>query len=476
MKKVVLFIPNSRWFAKRRWVLLPHSEMVLTSIFKDSVDLHLIDANIEDLSDDESRGKIAEMNADVFLVSGISVEYSQQYHHAFALAKDVTPNCITVFGGVYPTIMPDEALEDRNIDYIFIGPCEKRGPDFINHLLAERFNEARAIAGIGYIDEEDKAFVSPVNRNMEVAPEPDYSLINTKKYLENQTRDYNFCFDGPTAVLLTSFGCKFNCVFCATRSIRGKLVSFRPAEKVLEEIDWLMREFGVKHLSFLDELFLADHERAEYIMNAFIDRGYNLTWKMPNVSAWHLNDRLLELMKRSGCSFITVSVESGVQRVLSKVIRKPLKLDIFPAIIKKCKEIGMDINANFVIGLPGETWEDIRQTFRVAEELDFDISSFHIATPYPGTDLYKIARDGNMLPEDFDFRSPEYYGTSRGFITTEEFTPQELMTLRAYEWERINFKTPEKTKKAARLMNMSVEQLKDHCKATRQALGVLHPT
>ncbi len=207
-------------------------------------------------------------------------------------------------------------------------------------------------------------------------------------------------------------------------------------------------------------------------MNAFIDRNYNLTWKMPNVSAWHLDDGLLELMKRSGCRMITVSVESGSERVLHRIIHKPLNLDIFPGIIRKCRKLSIDIAANFVIGLPGETWEEIRQTFRLAEELNFDLCSFQIATPYPGTDFYKVAKERHLLPEDFDFRNPMYFGTSQGFITTGEFTPFELMVLRSFEWDRINFKTPGKVTKIAQLMNMTVEELNEHRKQTRRKCGV----
>ena len=292
--------------------------------------------------------------------------------------------------------------------------------------------------------------------------------------MKQSAKEYNYSFDGPTAILLTSYGCRYNCAFCAARSIRGKGVKFRSVKDVLDEIEFLMQNHNLRYISFLDECFFDDRVRAETIMRAFIERNYNLTWKMPNVSAWHLDDDLLELMKESGCKMITVSVESGSERVLHKIIRKPIKLNIFPKIIKKCKELSIDIAANFVIGMPGETWEEIRQTFRFAEESNFDLVSFHIATPYPKTDLYRIAKEEKLLPLDFDFRNPKYFGTSEGFITTNEFTPFELKVLRAYEWDRINFKTQEKVEKIARMMFMTLEQLNEHRKQTRIKLGVHH--
>jgi len=73
-----------------------------------------------------------------------------------------------------------------------------------------------------------------------------------------------------------------------------------------------------------------------------------------------------------------------------------------------CREIGIDIGANFVIGFPGETWEEIRQTFRYAEACDFDVTHFHVATPFPDTDLYHMARDQKLLPEGFSFETSNF--------------------------------------------------------------------
>ena len=472
---VVLFIPNTRWYGKRPWLVIPHSALILTGILKEEIDFGILDANADDLSEEECLEKITQNDPKVFLVSGVSVEYFAQYHKLFELAKKVNRDCITVFGGVYPTLMPHEALEDRNIDYVFMGPAEGRVFGFLRNLLDGKRDRMRGFPGICYRDISGNDTINPIASvfaDLKDAGEPDYSLLDVHEYLKQRSIDYNWNFDGPTGVLLTSYGCKYNCVFCAARTIRGRGTVYRSAENVIKEIEWLMREYGVRYLSFLDELFLGDRKRAEAIINTFIERSFNLTWKMPNVSAWHLDNELLELMRISGCVGITVSVESGSERVLHKIIHKPLKLNIFPGIVKKCRELGIDIAANFVIGLPGETWDEIRQTFRVAEELDFDLCSFHIATPYPGTDLFKIASQQKLLPEGFDFRDPKYFGTSQGFITTKEFTPFELMVLRSFEWDRINFKTPEKIIKIAEMMNMSIDQLNTHRKQTRIKCGV----
>jgi hypothetical protein len=124
--------------------------------------------------------------------------------------------------------------------------------------------------------------------------------------------------------------------------------------------------------------------------------------------------------------------------------------------------------------MPGETWDEIRQTFRFAEECDFDLATFTIATPLPKTALFEIARNQNLLDPGFNFLDEKYLGYSRGFITTDEFTPEELMVLRAYEWDRINFNTEAKKQKIAELYGITSAELILHRKRTRAALGLIY--
>lgn len=472
--KVVLFIPNSRWFGKRPWIILPHAPLILTALLKNDFDFRLLDANIYDLSEEECKLRLQEINPAFVLCSGFSAEYHQHYHKAMELAKSACSDAITVLGGVYPTVLGEEAIKDSNIDYIFIGHAEERLCDFL-HLAFNRDAKLKDFSGIGFRDESRDIMINPVKSyraNLKKVVKPDYSLFDVDSYLNQKCKDYQFNTVERTAIIITSYGCPHNCLFCAARTINGRGVVYRPAEDVLEEIEFLKTSYDVKHLVFLDDYFLGNRLRIHSILNAFIERRYNLSWKAANVSAWHLDDELLALMKKSGCTQITVSVESGSQRVLNKVIRKPLKLEIIPGIVKKCKELNIDIGANFVIGLPDETWDELRRTFYFAEHCDFDLVHFHIATPLPKTDLYTFAKERGLIPPDFSFTDARFFGFCQGFITTEEFTPFELMVLRAFEWDRINFSSAEKTAKVAKMMNLSIEELDQHRKQTRLKCGI----
>jgi len=475
-QKVLLLIANSRWKDKRPWLILPHSALILTALLKDAFDFAILDANIENLTEEECRARLAGIDPAAVLVSGFGVEYHEQYHAALALAKSVSKDIITILGGVYATVVGEDAIRDENIDYVFIGHAEDRVRRFLDVVLAGDADKAKELPGVAYRGERGETVINPVRTFIADAKEtvkPDYSLLDVDAYVSQSSKDYQFNANNRrSAPIITSYGCPYDCLFCASRTISGRRVKYRPVEDVADEVDHLIREHGVGNLVFLDDSLLLKRPRFEAILNTFIERKYDLTWKAASVAAWQLDGSLLELMKKSGCTQITISVESGSPRVLNELMRKPLKLEKVPPVVEKCKELGIDVGANFVIGIPGETWDEIRQTFRFAETADFDLAHFHIATPSPKSDLYTLVREKGLLPDDFSFFDSRFFGYGRGFITTDEFTPFELMILRAFEWDRINFSTPEKLRKVAEMMDLTVEELNTHRRQTRMKCGV----
>lgn len=475
--KTVLFLPNSRWFGKRPWMQIPYTAAILTALLKDEFDFKLLDANAEDLSEEQCLTRLRDLAPDLFLASGLSLEYSQQYTLAFELAKKAHPSCLTVFGGVFPTLMPQESMLDANIDYAFLGHAEGRISTFLRAVASADLETLSASPGICFRNLSGATVVRPVESfisDMKEVVKPDYSLIDVHTYVNHKCQDIlNNSAGGANATIVTSFGCPYDCTFCASRTVSGRKIAFRPCEDVLSDIEYFLHGFDTRNFTIIDENFLADRRRVESILGAIIDRKYNITWQMANVAVCQLDDDLLELMHRAGCTAIAPSIESGCPRVLEQLIGKPLAIhEKAPAMVRKCKELGINITAHFVVGMPGETWDEIRQTFRYAEELDVDLVTFHIATPYPKTKLYEIALRDKLLPEDFSFFSSDFYGTSRGFITTDQFTPFELMTLRSFEWDRINFSSAEKRRKIARMMNMTEEELDRHRRQTRLKCGV----
>lgn len=274
----------------------------------------------------------------------------------------------------------------------------------------------------------------------------------------------------PYALSLTSRGCPYSCTFCAAATVTGKRIRKRSSENVLREIDMLHNERGIREIIFLDDQFLAYRKRALEIMQGLAKREYDLTWKVVNDSVWLMDEEILDWMKRSGAYQFTISVESGHPRVLKELIKKPVNLGKVPPLLEYAKKLGFEIICNFVIGTPGETWDEIRHTIRYAESLDIDLVNFHIATPLPKTELMKMAVEGGYLLEQVD-EDINRVGYTQGTICTPEFSPDELKTLRAFEWDRINFSTQARKETIARIEGITMEELEQWRKNTRCHLG-----
>lgn len=475
--QIVLVNPNALWMEKRPWVQMPLIVAYLTDIFKkNDLDFTFIDANLHNYDQKQLETIISDLSPDIVLLSGLSSEYFRLYKKTLQVIKKGAPDCTTVFGGVCPTVLPEECASIEACDFVFIGPAEYRLPAFLKLLLAGD-KSIYDFSGIAY-KTPDKVIITDKKDIFTLPKEypfsPDYSKIDCKGYFNTPIYShYHYTsFTEPTATIITSFGCKYSCNFCASRVVRKNFVTYRPVESVLEEIRYFYYQHNIRCFSILDELFLADKERVKKILTTIIDEGMKIRWKQVNASIKHIDEELIELMSRSGCEILFLYPESGSPRILKEIIHKPHKLEMFEPVIELCKKHTIFTSANFIIGFPGETWEEIRQTFTFAENADFDHVSFTIATPLPGTELYEEVKSLGLLPDNFSFSNSEFNGFGEALIETNEFSSTELKILRAFEWDRINFSSKEKRKKNAMFMNMSTDELQNHRQKTRQNLGI----
>lgn len=296
-------------------------------------------------------------------------------------------------------------------------------------------------------------------------PLPTYHLIDYSQYARRVERK---SLDGPAtypyARILTSRGCPYNCCFCQVNKIVGRKFKPRSAENILKEIEWLINDYNIRSLIFGDDNLLTDRNRAIELFKGLAK--YKIPWKMIATAAFLLDDELIELMHKSGCVYVDIAIESGTERVLHDIIQKPLNLEKAIEVTKKLKQEDIYVAANFIVGFPGETWDEIRQTIKFAEDLDADYVKLFNAMPLPGT-IYQMAKEQNALVEEF---ASEKLNWRNGMIETDEFTVRDMSILRAYEWDRINFSTNDKRKRTAEMMGISLQELDEIRKNTRKTL------
>lgn len=470
--KVLLTQPNYISLGKRTYKAYPYGLGIINACINKKHESDIFDPNINLLSDEEIINYFKEYKADLVGVSTISTEYFKTTIHITDLIRKASPNTIIVVGGTIPTVSMDISSRDNNVDYWIIGEGEITFLELLDEL--EKDNpDISSINGLAYRD-KDKIIINEKREfieDLDSIPFPDYGSINISDYsyqtikLGAQVRPRR----NPYAYTSTSRGCCYSCIFCSGPVVSGKKVRMRSANNVLKEIDELY-ESGIKEIIFTDDHFLFDRKRAISIMEGLIDRNYDLSWKCFNITIWLADEKIIKLMKESGCYQVTSSIESGSEHVLKNIIKKPVNLIKIKESFKLLRKYDMEIITNWVIGFPGETWDQIRETFKYADALDIDLHSIHIATPLPNTRLREICIERGLLPKDYD--DTENVGYSKGVITTDEFTPPELQIIRAFEWDRLNFSTKEKREKLADMYGITLDELNEWRQTTRRNLGI----
>ncbi|MBD3823128.1 MAG: B12-binding domain-containing radical SAM protein [Epsilonproteobacteria bacterium] len=385
------------------------------------------------------------------------------------LATSVKPDILVIAGGVHITTKYEFAFRNRRIDYGIRG----EGEFVLRELLLFLQGEAeRPTKGLIYRDAEGEVVVGDIVwvEDLNTLPWPDYSFINFEEYLQRGERiGPNRPPEYPSYSVNTTRGCPFGCSFCQVEMISGKKVRYKDPKNVVDEILYLKGRYGIKSIVFGDDnMLMANGGRyAAELFQEMIDREVNLKWVGTAFALFLLTDKHLRLMRDSGCIGLNVAIESGTERVLKQIVKKPIKdLKQVPKIIEKIHSYGMHCIANFIIGFSGETWEEIRETIRFAEHCGADYVKFFVAVPLYGTELYNIASMGEFLVHNEEFPKTDWRYSQ---IKSEEWSAQDISILRLYEWDRINF-APDRIAKVASLWGLSIEELNEIRRKSRQNL------
>jgi magnesium-protoporphyrin IX monomethyl ester (oxidative) cyclase len=379
--------------------------------------------------------RVRKEDPDFVGITGLSVEARPMYRTAAAVkrAKDIP----VVLGGPHVTARYHEALSDPNVDFVCLGEGEYLIKELVEELKKGNANFSK-IKGLGWKDKDGKIVVNekrPPITDLDALPFPSRHLFNLRKYKEaakhlQSSRQALV----ESASIITSRGCPFNCVFCSIDLTMGRVWRPRSPESVAAEIEHVMKQFGVQHVEFEDDNLTLVPGRFEKVLDICKERGLKFTWNTPNgVRADTLSEHLAKRFKESGCVELTVAPESGSQRVIDDVIGKKLKLEAVENAVRWCVKYGIEIAAFYVIGMIGETKEDLEQTYQHAQKMRKMGCKIvcYIALPYYETRLYRMAREKNylLLPDGEEL---EYAFLNRdATIETPEFDSEYLYELEA---------------------------------------------
>lgn len=306
-----------------------------------------------------------------------------------------------VWGGWHPTLFPEQVCADKSVDFV----CTGEGEDTMLKLVEalESGSPFEHINGLTY-KENGIVKVNPRNGyvNLEALPPLDYSLIDIDKYI--QVSD-----DGTRKIYYqSSRGCPYRCKFCCNPATGNRRYRSKSAEKVLKEIESLIDEYGINNISFIEDNFFVNRKRAAQIVEGIIERNLNIKWvaecRADYFREGFVDEKFLELAQKSGLCKFTIGAESGSQRVL-ELIAKDITVEQILNSARILSHFDITPRYNFIVGVPGETKEEIVATVKIARDIyrmcPNSYCSFGVFTPYPGCELT------DALIKDGVFKQPE---------------------------------------------------------------------
>jgi len=384
------------------------------------------------LSNQQIAEKLNRFSPDVV---GIEIPFSGWSRTAFSVAsmvKSVDKDIVVFLDGQHPSAMPNECLTRRDVDFVIIGERENTVLELVND-LERRTEDFAGVKGLGFVKNGKTVITEqrPPIEDLDSLPFPARHLLPNEVYnavvkelpLRGEIRK-------PWTIMITSRGCPYNCVFCSNCTVWGKRWRSRSPANVVDELEDVVKRFGVEQIDFYDDNMTLDRKRMATICDLIVERDLRVEWFTPNgIRADTLDETLLRKMKRSGCKKIRLAPESGVQRVVNEIIKKNLDLKAVEQAVISSKKVGIGVGCFFVIGLIGETKDDIEETIRYAHKLrklGADSFIFSIAAPVHGTELYNQAKKLGFLKEGF---CEDSLASAEPSIATPEFSAEELQEL-----------------------------------------------
>jgi len=325
-------------------------------------------------------------------------------------AKAIRPSAVTAMGGPHVTFDAENTLRTYpGIDLLVLGEGERTVAELLP--LTHDRGAWSQIKGIAFL--QDGRFVRTGEReliqDLETIPRPARHLLPVSRYQAL----------GFPVSIITSRGCPYQCIFCQGRRMVGHRVRYRNPMSVVDEIEEVLA-YGFTRINVADDLFLSNKARARVICQEILRRDLRFGWSA-FVRVNIMDADVLRLMREAGCDSVSFGIETGSPEMLKR-IRKRITLDQGRRAAEICREVGLTPHASFMVGLPGESPETLRQTQAYADSLEI-IYGYHFLAPLPGTTVREEIDqyDLEILTNDWSL-----YDANRPVVRTSQVSAAEI--------------------------------------------------
>jgi len=331
---------------------------------------------------------------DIVGITSKSVTLPAAYMAA-KIAKKVNKEVVVVFGGPGATTVIEQVLQNPHVDFVVQGEGEQTMTKLVK-MLHNSKPDFYQIDGLSFKD--GGRIIN--NRSRTVVKDIDTLPYPAKHLLLYADKLPDILYKTIHGDILTTRGCPYACTFCACHVIwGGRSVRMRSAEEVVKEILHQKERYGVQNFRLWDDLFTIKRKRVVEICNLLIEKKVNVNW-ICYIRVDSIDTKLLALMKQAGCVEVEVGVESGSNRVL-KEMHKGITVEQTQKAAEMINETGLPWIALLMIGVPGETKEEMAATMDLLPKLSPTKVVFNVFSPYPGTPLHaKLKGEGRLNDND----------------------------------------------------------------------------
>jgi radical SAM superfamily enzyme YgiQ (UPF0313 family) len=347
---------------RKNWSGLSTALLIIAALTPSSYEIELVDENIEPINFSN--------NYDIVGITAMT----QQAIRAYQIADEFRKRGIRVIiGGIHATLLPEEAKQHS--DSIVIGEAEYIWPivlkDFEKGQLKPYYKSENAV-------------------DLKDSPIPRYDLLKSKNY--------------SVAWVQSTRGCPHDCEFCVASKIYGLSYRCKSADKVIKEIEYIKSTLGNIRIGFSDDNLLVNKNLAEELLEKIAP--LKIRWAGQSDISVAENPKILELLRKSGCTFLFVGFESLSHDNLSTINKngwKLHKLDHYPDYIKEIQSNAIGIMGAFIYGFDKDTPDIFNRTIEFVIENNLYDAQFSILTPFPGTKIRdKLKEENRLLPTSWE--------------------------------------------------------------------------
>jgi radical SAM superfamily enzyme YgiQ (UPF0313 family) len=344
-------------------------------------DAYMIDGMADELNRKQFIDSFKKINPDLLIWETTASSFYYDLK-TLKMLKKIKPSLLTATSGYHATATYNECLK-AGYDFVIVGECDYSILDLARRLNKEIKKFPKGVATKGH-----KLVLRELIQNLDELPWPERDSLPMKKYNDPKLKGFNI-------VMISTRGCPWGCSFCTVPVYYGKPnYRMRTPKLVVDEMKYLWNKYKPDELYFDDDNFAVNEKHATDICKEIIRRRLKMNWNCM-VDA-KVSDKLLKLMKKSGCSGITIGAESAVPNVL-KHLGKPITREDIKRFVYTCKKLKIRTHICWVLGLPYSTKESDEETIRFALELPSDTLQFSLCVPFPGTKMYKWCQDNGYF-------------------------------------------------------------------------------